>query len=318
MLILEDLTAEVPDTNAYHFNLKKFSNNSDKVVLMYGYNSSNNSLLETKFKDYKKIFFNNWAPCEYAQEKDHNNKSPLEYDDKFDIIYSICPYTVKWLNELGLNRKYEYIFYPFCDTLIPERQEKKYDVIYHGGIHGEQHVDCLNIMKMFNYRYCTMTHHINAMTQQFLPYATNVNLLFKDKINLVAQSKISVCYNIAHAHKDQIPRIKKQPDYDKNEAFSHLDSKGIFPQFKTRMHEAAISRTLNLVQKDEWNVAEMYYKPDEEFIYFTDKIDLYNKIRDITYDWENYSSIVDRAYEKSLSYTTEKFVEKIKGDLDEL
>ena len=46
MIVLEDLTAEVPDTNAYCFNLKKFSNERDKVVLMYGYNSSNNTDLK--------------------------------------------------------------------------------------------------------------------------------------------------------------------------------------------------------------------------------------------------------------------------------
>ena len=311
MIVLEDLTAEVPDTNAYYFNLKKFSNEHDKVVLMYGYDSSNNIDLKDKYRDYKKIFFNNWAPCEYAQEKDHNGKSPLEYDKNFDIIYSICPYTVDWLNNLKLNREYKYIFYPFCDTLIPKQQEKQYDVIYHGGIHGKQHVDCLKVIRMFNYRYCTMTHHINSLTRRFLPIATDTDLNFKEKINLVAKTKISVCYNFAHAHKDHIPRIKKNTQYEKNIAFSHIDSEGIFPQFKTRMHEAAISKTLNLVQRDNWNIAEAYYEPEKDFIYFTDRVDLKNKIKEITMNWNSYQDIIDSAYKKAMSYTTDKFIDII-------
>ena len=69
MLILEDLTAEVPDTNSYHWNLKNFSKDDGKTVLMYGYNSSNNSFFHKQTNGYKKIYFNNWAPCEFAQEK---------------------------------------------------------------------------------------------------------------------------------------------------------------------------------------------------------------------------------------------------------
>ena len=53
---------------------------------------------------------------------------------------------------------------------------------------------------------------------------------------------------------------------------------------------------------------------NQEFIYFTDAADLSHKIRDISNDWANYHEIVDRAYQKSLSYTCEKFVEKIRGD----
>tara|TARA_R100001079_G_C4451090_1_gene153774 strand:+ start:4781 stop:5734 length:954 start_codon:yes stop_codon:yes gene_type:complete len=314
MLILENLTAEVPDTNAYHFNFKKFSDDDKKTVLLYGYNSSNNKLLETDLCDYKKILFNNWAPCEFAQVKDHNGKSPMDYEEKFDVVYSICPYTVEWMNNLHLGREYRYIFYPFCKTLTPEKQEKKYDVIYHGGIHAKEHVDCLKVMSKFNYRYCTMTTHINSLTRHFLPYATNTNLKFKDKINLVAESKVSVCYNMAQVHKEHIPRIKSRPEYKKNLAFSSIDTLAAMPQFKTRFHEAAISRTLNLVRKDDWNVIEDFYTPEEDFVYFDNEIDLEKKIKEVLNNWGDYQQIVENAYIKSMNYTTEKFIEKIKKD----
>ena len=163
-----------------------------------------------------------------------------------------------------------------------------------------------------------MTRHINNLTAYHLPYATNTNLSFKDKINLVAQTKVSICYNLVHVNPEHSQAIKQHVEYKDNKAFSSLGKWEVMPQFKTRMHEAAISRTINLIQKDDWNIAELYYEPDKEFIYFTDAKDLSKKIRDITLDWGNYSEIIENAYNKSLSYTTDKFINKIKGETSEV
>ena len=84
------------------------------------------------------------------------------------------------------------------------------------------------------------------------------------------------------------------------------------PQFKTRMHEAAFSRTLNLVMRDSWNIAEQYYEPETEFIYFDNAQDLERKINDIINNWSDYNDMIGRAYTKSLQYTTENFINKIK------
>jgi len=84
------------------------------------------------------------------------------------------------------------------------------------------------------------------------------------------------------------------------------------PQFKTRMHEAAFSKTLNLVMKDKWNIAEEYYEPEKEFIYFENADDLFSKVRMISNNWSDFQEIVERAYNKSLQYTTDNFVKQIK------
>ena len=65
------------------------------------------------------------------------------------------------------------------------------------------------------------------------------------------------------------------------------------------------------MRKDEWNVVEDFYEPDKEFIYFQNEKDLDNKIKDISNNWDDYQEIVDNAYNKSLLYVTEKFIEKI-------
>jgi hypothetical protein len=316
MLILEDLSAEVPDTNAYHWDLKALSDETEQnSVLMYGYNASQNKQFHEKCESYgRKIYFNNWAPCEFAQRRDHNGNDAINYDQFFNEVYSICPYTSDWLNTKGLGRQYKEVFYPYNKKIIPSNFEKEYDVIYHGGLHGQEHIDCLEVMMSYKYRYCSMTHHINSTTQSFLPFATNTNLQFQDKINLVAKTKISICYNLVHINPEHVPAIKSYDGWKENEALSQLDKWNVMPQFKTRMHEAAISRTLNLVLKDDWNIAEKYYTPEEDFIYFENKKDLRAKIDSVLNNWEDYEKMVDNAYNKAMNYTTEKFVEKIRND----
>jgi len=312
MLILKDLSAEVPDTNAFHWHLDEQSTPSTEDILMYGYNASDNKKLQEKYNNFKrKIYFNNWAPCEFAQQRTPTFDA-IDKEEWFDEVYSICPYSSKWLNKLGANPTYKGIFYPFHTSLIPPSEEKKYDVIYHGGIHGEEHVDCLRAISNFNYRYCTMTHHINEMTARCVPFATNVNLIFKDKIQLIAQSKISICYNLVHVSPQHIPTIQSYEQWKDNEAFSEIGKWNVMPQFKTRMHEAAIAKTVNLVLKDSWNIAERYYEPDLDFVYFNDVEDLENKIKEIKNNWEDYIPMTERAYKKALNYTTENFITEIR------
>ena len=315
MLILKDLSAEVPDTNAFHWNLEELSDTtSTDAVLMYGYNASDNEEFFKRCVDFKrKIYFNNWAPCEFGQlrTKEHD---ALRKEGRFNEVYSICPYSNKWLNGLGLGREYRDIFYPFCRKLIPETQEKTFDVIYHGGIHGQEHIDCLKTMQQFNYRYCTMTHSINALTAQCVAFATNANLAFRDKINLIGQTKISICYNLVHVALDHVPAIQSYDNWEENEAFAEVGKWNVMPQFKTRMHEAAFSRTLNLVMRDNWNIAEKYYEPETEFVYFDDAADLEKKIKEILNNWSDYEEVLHKAYVRSLSYTTDNFIKTIRED----
>ena len=307
MKIIEDLRIEVPDTNAHHWDLKSHSKEDGDTVLFYGYNVASNRKLQDKFAHYKRrIYFNNWAPCEYAQPS-------VDDDAYFSEIYSICPYTSKWINQEEGASRYRPIFYPYNKKIIPETHDKKYDVIYHGGIHGQEHVECINTIRAFNYRYCTMDHHINLHTQAMLPLATNINLNFQQKVNLVAQSKVSVCYNLVHVNSEHVPNIKSHSKWDKNIAFSEVGKWNVMPQFKTRIHEAAISKTLNLVLRDKWNIIEEYYKPEKEFVYFDNALDLKDKIADAVNHWERYQEITENAFKKAQSYQIENFLDKIEN-----
>jgi hypothetical protein len=106
--------------------------------------------------------------------------------------------------------------------------------------------------------------------------------------------------------------IKNRTDWQKNEAFKHIDDLKIIPQFKSRCNEAAFSKTLNLVQRDPWNIIERYYEKDE-FVYFDSINDLPKVIQNILDNWENYIPMIEKAYKKSLNYTTEELYKMIKN-----
>ena len=98
MLILKDLSAEVPDTNAFHWELEEHSDDANlDTVLMYGYHASENMEFFEKCREHqRKIYFNNWAPCEFAQARSKNYDA-FAKEEKFDEVYSICPYSNRWL-----------------------------------------------------------------------------------------------------------------------------------------------------------------------------------------------------------------------------
>jgi hypothetical protein len=306
MRVIKNMSAEVPDTNGFYFRLDELSDDS-KNNLYNGYDA-----IHTNFTPGdRQALLNIWMPTEFAQFKDHHGLNAVEYNKNAQEVYGVCPLTTEWLNRIDPEREYKYIFYPFNAKDIPEPKEKKYDVCYFGGIHSNLHAEMLNTITHYNYRYMTMTHGINRNTQEMLPLATDLNLTHNEKIDKVAECKVSVCYNIVPAEPRHIAAIKTYPEWETNPAFTDVESYGAFPQFKSRMHEAAISRTLNLVFRDPWRVTEDYYTPDEDFIYFDSQQELKVKLDEILNNWDSYSFMLDNAYNKAQNYTTEKMMDII-------
>ena len=313
MKVIKDISLEILGTNTHYFNLDEYSDNSNDEILVYGYNFLESHHMYNELKKYnRKVYLNVSMPTEFC-----GNVSTTQ-DQFFDEVYSICPYSVKWLNEITNSIKYKSIFYPFNKSNIPNIFDKKYDVCYHGGLHGNYHLECLKIMRRFNYRYMSMTHGINGLTSGNLGYTTNLNLSNQEKLNLIAECKISICYNYFSVRDgNDASNIKNRTDWFKNEAFKHIDDLKIIPQIKSRLNEAAMARTLNLVQKDPWNVVENYYIPDVDFVYFDSNEELEEKIRQILSNWDDYQQMIENAYQKSLNYTTEKLYNIIKTDNNE-
>lgn len=335
MRILKDLSCEIEDTNSYHWAFEKFSDENSDILLSVGFNSlSQNLSRQPTHANCKWVLFNNWAPCDFAQNPVIDGLDAVSAEDKFEYVLTICPYTSDWLNRNASKPKHLYAFYPYSEDIIPIDMAKAYDVIYHGGIHGYEHKQALNVMKNFKYAYSSLSYGINRATRNALRDATHIDLSFQEKINLIAKSKISICFNLIHVSFKHLLNFhkynRKYPQ--KLNLVSDIPIKGIIPnfpwfgvlpQFKTRVHEAAISKTINLVYKDKWGVVEDYYEPDKEFIYFSSLEELPKKIDYILANWEKaeIQNIVERAYEKSKRYTTQNFVScysKVLGTQDPL
>jgi spore maturation protein CgeB len=93
---------------------------------------------------------------------------------------------------------------------------------------------------------------------------------------------------------------------------------GIMPQFKVRTHEIASCKSLMIVKRDPWNLVEDFYTPDKEFIYFDDFDQLDDILQDVSDNFENYTDIIEAAYQRSLDYTVEKIYRYIQTDDESL
>jgi hypothetical protein len=176
-------------------------------------------------------------------------------------------------------QKRQSVFFPFNENFIPDKTEKKYDAIYTGYATGFHVEIILNTIKKFNYRYVSFSN-IPGLT-------TDSNTTYSQKLNLISQSKCCVVHNLV--------------------------SNGT-PQLKSRPFEAAFCRSLMLVYKDDFNIIEEWFTPNEDFLYFENETELMNIISDTKSNYQKYENIISNAFEKSLrEYTTEKFIEKYIG-----
>jgi hypothetical protein len=310
MKVIKNLHLEIPGTNTHSFNIDEFSQEDSIDCLFYGY------IFLESIKDLspyqrggRNVYLNVTMPTEFCSIQ------KTDADQHFDEVWSICPYSVKWINEINKSDKYHTIFYPFNKNDIPKGNIKKYDVIYHGGIHGHKYIEMLRTITKFNYRYLTQTIGINSETYQMINYATNVNLSNQEKLDIISQTKISICFNTFEVRDfNDLQNIKQRDGWESNEAWKHIDDLRIIPQFKSRCNEAAFCKTLNLVQRDPWNVIEKYYASDE-FVYFDSVEELPRKINEILNNWDQYEDMIERAFQRSLNYTTEKLFQNIKNKI---
>ena len=307
MRIVSDLNGDYSNGVPGNLRLERFSKENDFEILFYGYNSGENDELQKRYENYnRKVLLNLWSPCDYQNKGDSKGNDALNQFRFFDEVYSICPYTIEWLKSYFNDTKHKYIFHPFDEKpeKFIENYEKKVDVCYFGGIHGYFHREMVDVIKKFNHRILSIQEH---------PSVTHYNIEHNFKFKLIAECKINVCFNLLPVTEQHIFYIKQYPNWDKNQANMYIEN-GVVPQYKCRVAESAFCKTLNLVQRDPWNVVEHYFVPDEEFIYFDDFKDLEEKIRYISKNFSEYDNVIENAYKRSLNYTGKPLVELIRLD----
>lgn len=231
------------------------------------------------------------------------------YDKYFYKIFTLCPYTARWLNEQYHVEKRIPIFFPFNKKYIPPKLKKKYDIIYTGHIVSDVLLQDLRIMSKFNYRFVSNSNS---------SLITDHSASYEEKMKLIAQTKITLVHNLLYPKLYHILNLWRTPGFTYNEAFKLIPkwhepwklfkkTNIVVPQLKSRLFEAAFGRSLILCKKDSFNVIENFFEPGKEFIYFEN--DLESKIKEITKNYKNYEKVIQRAYERAIkNYTTEAFV----------
>jgi len=290
MRTITDFSSNYDGDPIRYFNFGDLDNGNENLVFHYGISSANSNVDNDKFN----IFLDLEEPSSSL------HLYPREFENKFSLVLSICPYYTEFVNRRFSQNsaKRECVFFPFNRKDIPSHGEKINEVIYTGQMNGTGIEEILEILSHFKNRVVSFGPN---------RFSTDVNVSYHQKLNLVSQSKISIIHNLIFPQSAHIEEIKKSDLYKENGAFSHLED-FIYPQLKSRTFEAAFCKTLMLVQKDPWNLIELYFKPGKDFIYFDGKDDLRLKINQILENYSEYQEMIENAFEKAINnYTTEDF-----------
>lgn len=303
MKIVAEHSGEYNDVINSFYDLERFDDNSSSEVLFQGYSTSLNNELKEKYKNFeKRVYLNLEAPCAYCSTETCNIEQ--EY---FTHVYTLCPYTCDWMNKTS---KTKFIPIPFpyakkCFEKIDYSAEKIYDVMYMGHLLGSEHFNIINIMKNYNYVHASIAGNYSS---EFKP--THINISSEEKWNLLSKSKVSIAMNLAPIYQNHLNFITKYENWKDNQAFKLLET-GYIPQFKPRVIESMMCKTLVLVRYDDWNVIEKWFEPGKHFIYWYSIEDLFYKLYHIVNNYKSYQPIVDAAYEKVQEYEIEKIYSKI-------
>lgn len=297
-----------------HFNFSRFEKQYGDFILVEAAFEEHSLWKEynLRVEELRKILKKKIVRLEFEDpNKFFIGDNPDHYDNQFYKIFTICPYTTTWLNKRQGNKKHIPIFFPFNEEFIPKKYKKKYDIIFTGHILSNTIRKYVNIISKFNYR--LVSNSKNALV-------TNRSASYKDKMRLIAQSKITLISNLLYLRPYHLLNLWLTPDYQNNEAFKlvpkwfeiskWLNKEIIAPQLKSRLFEAAFGKSLILCRKDPFNIIERFFEPDKEFIYF-DIDNLEETIKNILNNYKDYEKVIERAYQKAVNnYSTKKFAEK--------
>ena len=319
MLIIEDMEGHYSDALEHHYDYSRFTNKGKEsdTVFLHGMGCIEKSQYKIDFKNYeKKVYFNYEQPCALYGDNAFNIRISTDVDKFFDKIYTACPYTAKWINDIEKENRFEIACHPFNEKeIVSEKEEKEYDTLYWGNIHNLMHQQIVNTISNYRYNFLTLGPNYwglrDDVSKQTESLITGNNMPRQKMWSLIRKTKINIIVNLLFLNPKQIDNIKKLDNWERNEAFSHLEL-GIIPQQKTRAIESAINKCLMLVRRDPWNVIEHWFEPDVDFIYYDDEEGLIHKINHILLNWDSYNDMIEHAFQKVVNnYTTKQLIHRM-------
>ena len=317
MLLIENLNGHYGDALERHYNYSRFSDPESDTLFFHGMGCIENEHFKSTHpafqSDAKKIYFNYEQPCAWYSDKSYAQVS-ADVDKFYDKIYTACPYTAKWLNNIEKDDRFEVAIHPFNeDDIVSGDQEKEYDVLYWGGIHDDIHKKIVRAMSNYKYNFLTLgTPFWGLQDDSCAQLITDTNVPRREMWDLIRKTKINIIVNLLFLNPAQVANVKRLDNWEKNEALSRLESATI-PQLKTRVIESAANRCLMLVRRDPWNVIENWFEPDVDFIYYDNEEELNHKINHILLNWSSHIDMIENAFQKVVNnYTTKQLIDRMK------
>ena len=214
-----------PDDINSRLDFDEFNTNSDEEILLVGITCVENPEVRSYYEEYKrKVYINLEHPC--SLYGGYNDLDPIEQQQLFTEVYSICPYTCRWLNNMQIGTKF--VAMPYPHNKIYDKYNnfnKNIDVSYCGLIHDEEIASYVKAISNHNYFFATIPGYNRVSSVNHL--STHQNIPNVNKWHILAHSKINVVQNNLYITEQQVNNIKKLPDWNLNEAFSHRSSTAI-------------------------------------------------------------------------------------------
>jgi hypothetical protein len=299
-----------PDDINSKLNFDEFTNNNSDDALLVGLAPTYDTNIIKLLPFYNRsVYFNIEHPCTLFSGKNSIGLNPIEQQTLFTEVYTICPYTATWFNET-LKTKTKFVSMPYVHNLkynVYANNRKKFDIAYTGLVHDEEIAGYIRAIKDYNYVFTSIPGYNRIHTADSL--ITHNSIPNVRKWELMSATKLAVIQNNLYLFPKHIDNVRALPNWEANEAFSHLDTR-VIPQLKSRTVESALCRNLMLVKRDHWNVIEKWFKPNEDFIYFDDAGDLRQKTKELleNYDSKEIQSIIDSAYNKVVKYYNTRYL----------
>lgn len=232
-----------------------------------------------------------------------------DYEDYLWRVFTICPYTARWLNARQGTQKRTPIFFPFNEGYAPQPTAKEFDVIYTGQILAPQLQDIVAAISRFDYRLVSYSYRADERV-------THTDATYAEKLALISRARVTVVANLVYPGSEHIKTVRKIRGYRDNEAFRLIPSartpwlrRGrypVAPQVKSRLFEAAFCGSLILCQRDIFGIVERFFTPDE-FVYYADGR-LEETLEAILSNYERYLPVIERARTRAFrEYTTAAF-----------
>ena len=315
MIVVYRQGGEYSDCIVKHFGLDRYDDGVENAVFFWGWEALMDAELREKYKDFPhRLAFNTSAPCDLlGHDPKYAGGDTISNQEYFTEVFTICPYTAKWASMVS-STPHTPICFPFSaqefkkyeDT---EPEDKKHDAIYYGQVHHPFYIPMLEVLSQFDYRFSTISNH--GLTKESAGLVTNYQLSSQQKWDLLNQCKISVGVNLLFLHAPHLETFNSFNNIEQFEKIEWINNTYQMPQMKTRMVEAAASKTLMLMCRDRYNVIENWFEPGKHFIYWATFRDLHAKIEDITNNYEKYWPIVECAHEHVQQYSIENFMENL-------